>query len=481
MVTSYIRAFLAGALAVAFLAPGGAFAQETRVDSLERRVAALEELVRSLQEEVRRLRAERPGPEAPEEAAEEPGAPGRAEREAQEEAGELAALREAARDAAREAEPRRDTTEAEGSRTRSLQLLNPEISVTGDVVGLFSAPEAGESEFTAVPREFEFSFQSALDPYTHTKIFFTRHEDLPFAGLDHGGIGEHDEDEGDADHEHEGEEGPESDPHEAGEEEGEEEGFEIEEAYMYWVGLPGGLGVKLGKFRQEIGLYNRWHTHALLEVERPLAVTAFLGEEGLVQTGASVSLPGFLLGPATQDLTFEVTRADNPLFRGGTELSYLGRAQSFFDLGPTGYFQVGATGVLGRNDEIDLDSRLLGLDASFKWSPAGRSLYRELTLRGEWYFAEQDLGEQALTGRGGYLQANYRLDRRWIAGLRADYLDAYDGAEAFQLVPTLTWWQSEWVRLRLQYNLLKREGFDPDHTLLFQTVWAVGPHKHETY
>jgi len=37
------------------------------------------------------------------------------------------------------------------------------------------------------------------------------------------------------------------------------------------------------------------------------------------------------------------------------------------------------------------------------------------------------------------------------------------------------------VFLRLQYNYLKPDDGKANHTLLLQTVWAVGPHKHETY
>ena len=365
---------------------------------------------------------------------------------------ELAKLRAAARQAAEEAAPAAEAPEQQSSRTRNLQILNPEISVTGDVVGNFVAPGNGRESFSATPREFEFSFQAALDPYTRTKIFITKEEDFEIAGLP--------------------------------EEEGEDEhagGFEIEEGYMYWVGLPGEIGLKLGKFRQEIGLYNRWHTHALQEIERPLATTAFLGEDGLIQTGASMTLPSVMLGPATQTAIFEVTRGDNvPLFENGGDISYLGRLQSFWDLGAS-YFQLGATGVYGENDDQSLVSRLLGLDVSFRWTP-GQARYRDFQAKGEWYLVEKDFGGAALTGSGGYLQANYRLDRRWIIGTRADYLDGFgDGPTLVQFVPTLTWWQSEFVRLRLQYNYLRPERGPGDHTLLLQAVWAVGPHKHEIY
>ena len=382
---------------------------------------------------------------------------------------EVARLRAAARAAAEAAGEGdgRDTAARGGSRTRDLSLLNPEISITGDAVGNWASPSEGDSDAGFTPREFEFSFQAALDPYTRTKIFITRHEDFEIAGLEEALEG--------------------SRPDVLGEEEDHEGGFEIEEGYLYWVGLPGGLGAKFGKFRQEIGNYNRWHTHALLEVARPLAAQHFLGEGGLIQTGASVSLPSATTGPGTHDLTLEVTRGTNgTLFDEGGEISWLGHLNSFWDLSPSTYLQVGSTGVYGRADDLEqglsLDTRLLAFDAMLRWQPSGRSLYRDLRVAAEWYLAEKNYGAVELSGHGGYLQANYRLDRRWVAGARADWLDGFgDGPKRVQVAPHLTWWQSEWVRLRLQYNYLKAEGLDADHTLLFQTVWAVGPHKHETY
>jgi len=375
------------------------------------------------------------------------------ERQAREARDELAALRDAARAAADAT--RADTAEAEAGRTRNLNVLNPEISVTGDIVGSWVSPAEGNDEASATPREFEFSFQSALDPYTRTKIFVTHEQDFEIAGF----------------------------PEEEGEE-GHGEGIvEIEEGYLYWVGLPARLGLKLGKFRQEIGLYNRWHTHALLEVERPLAAQIFLGEDGLIQTGAALTLPTFGLGASTQTLTLELTRGDNEaLFAGGSEISYLANVQSFWDLSASTYLQFGATGVYGENDDEALISRLLGIDVAFRWRPPGRGLYKDLTLKGEWYFSGKDVAADRLRGDGGYLQAAYRLNRRWVLGARADYLDPFEDApEIFQFVPSITWWQSEWVRIRLQYNLLAPDGEDTNHTLLLQTVWAVGPHKHETY
>lgn len=419
-----------------------ATAQETRADSLETRVRRLEAIVDSL---VRALGAQRAAPD------EEP-------------IDELAALRAAAAQAAAEAAPpEAERREPAQSRTGNLSLLNPEISVTGDVVGGLLVPGEGPSESTAIPREFEFAFQAALDPYAGTKVFLSKEEEVTIAGLEE--VLEGVVEEGDG-----------------GEEDGPGGNIELEEGYLYWVGLPGSVGLKAGKFRQELGLYNRWHTHALLEIERPLATAAFFGDDGLIQTGLSLSLPHFQTGSGTHTVTLEATKADNKLFEGGTDLSYLGRLQSFWDLSPSTYVQVGVNGVTGHNDDADLDAKILGVDVAFRWAPPSRSRYRELTLKGEWYWADRDIGTESLSGNGGYGQVNYRWSQRWVTGMRADFLDGFGGGPtAFQLVPSLSWWQSEWVRLRFQYNFLKRSGFDADHTFLVQTMWAIGPHKHETY
>jgi len=186
---------------------------------------------------------------------------------------------------------------------------------------------------------------------------------------------------------------------------------------------------------------------------------------------------------ATQTLTVELARGSNDaLFAGGKKLAFLGNFTSFWDLSSASYLQLGATGVYGENDDEALTSRLLQIDFAYRWRPPGRGLYRDFTLKGEWYFAKQNYGEEKPTGNGGYVQANCRLDRRWVLGMRADYLADYgDVPEILQLVPTVTWWQSEWVRLRLQYNYVKPNGGGASHTVIGQVVWAVGPHKHETY
>ncbi|MEE8134141.1 MAG: hypothetical protein V3T56_03750 [Gemmatimonadales bacterium] len=365
---------------------------------------------------------------------------------------ELARIRAAAQTAAGKAELP-DTTTL-GSQTRDLSILNPEISVNADVVGSYVVPDGASSSFNAIPREFEFSFQAAVDSYTRTKIFVTHEEELEIAGFV----------------ERAGEDGRTS--------------VEIEEGYLYWVGLPAAIGLKVGKFRQEIGLYNRWHTHALLEVDRPLASRAFLGDDGLIQTGASASLPSFTVGPATQTIIAEVALGNNEaLFDGGSHLSFLGRFQSFWEVGSAAFLQFGATGLTGRNDDVNLKTRLAVIDFMFRWTPPRQARYRDFQIKGAWYFSEREEAGTKLRGNGGYGQFSFKFAQQWIVGTRVDYLTPYldNDPNYLQMVPSLTWWQSENVRLRAQYHYVKPKGMAASHTVLLQIVWAIGPHRHENY
>ena len=370
---------------------------------------------------------------------------GGAPAEAPDSARDLAALRAAAAAAAGQAAPS-DTTETsdtvpsaekappQAARPRSGNLLNPEISATGDVRLVGEEGERGD----AVAREFEFSFQSALDPYSSTKIFVAA----------------------------------------------EEEGVSIEEGYIYWTGLPGRLRLDLGKFRQQVGDLNRWHSHALPESEYPLVYQRYFSEEGLVGAGLSLytSLP-FSLGGATHEVWLQGTSAESdPLF-GGRELMVLGRLQNFWQLSRSTYAQVGVTGLGGNNGPASLRSRLVGLDFRATYRPPEAATRREITFRAEGYrLHTDDLGITA-NRYGSFLDLSARLSRRWIFGARYDHVEAPRGLDntEWRVTPNITWWQSEFVYLRLEGEHRNTELEGSRNMLSLQAVWAMGPHKHETY
>ena len=175
----------------------------------------------------------------------------------------------------------------------------------------------GRQRDNGVAREFEFAFQSALDPYSNTKIFLTF----------------------------------------------EDEEVGVEEGYIYWTGLPGRLRVDVGKFRQQLGDLNRWHLHALPETEYPLVYQRFLSPKGSPASGLSLytALP-FSLAGGTHEVWVQATTAESdPLYAGGRQPTLLlGRLQNFWQLNRSTYAQIGFTGIGGNNDDADLRSRLLG-------------------------------------------------------------------------------------------------------------------------
>lgn len=95
-----------------------------------------------------------------------------------------------------------------------------------------------------------------------------------------------------------------------------------------------------------------------------------------------------------------------------------------------------------------------------------------------------DDGEEADRALGVWSLAELRLSERWHAGGRFDWSENPEDPDetAWLVSPTLTWWQSEFVRLRLEYDLVGRSFIQDDEGRLWlQVTFAMGPHKHETY
>ncbi len=348
---------------------------------------------------------------------------------------DLASLRAAAAAAAGTdtSKPKSETGPFIG-RERNQAQLNPEIGVTGDVRAYGQQPGVQRDNFD--PREFEIGFQSALDPYSSTKIFVS---------LENGDVS-------------------------------------IEEGYAYWTGLPGHVRLDIGKFRQQLGELNRWHLHAVPETEYPLALRTFVGNDGLSGTG--LSLYRALGGLGTHELTLQVTRSasDAELFGGAGRPTYLAHLLNFWQLGRSSYVQVGGTALYGTDPDSSLRAAVGGLEFRFTWRPPQRALYREWTVRAELYGLRQQVAGVGPTRVGGYASTTYKLGQRWIAGVRYDYVEQPDGSGITrQIVPSLTLWESEWVFLRAQYTYERSRFAATSHQIALQAVWAVGPHKHETY
>lgn len=319
-------------------------------------------------------------------------------------------------------------------RERNQAQLNPEIGATGDVRVYATTRGVQQNNFDA--REFEVGFQSALDPYSHTKIFLSFESDK----------------------------------------------ISVEEGYAYWIGLPGHVRLDVGKYRQQFGELNRWHLHAVPETEYPLVVTSYLGGDGLAGTG--LSLYHAFGGLGTHELTLQVTKSesDAELFGGSGRPSYLVHLLNFWQVSRSTYVQIGASGLYGTNPSTALRTTVGGIDLRLTWRPPARGLYREWTLRGEVLALRKQVAGFGPRRVGGYVSSTYKLGQRWIVGVRYDDVaDTTAGVIIRQIIPTLTLWESEWVFLRAQYQWQKIQGLNSTNQFALQAVWAIGPHKHETY
>ncbi|MHB2150706.1 hypothetical protein ACX8XP_16760 [Calditrichota bacterium LG25] len=341
---------------------------------------------------------------------------------------------------------------------RSLQALNPEISVTGDAYlqGVLNEDGFTESHRSgAYFRVIGLHIQSNLDPFSLTKIAL---EVTP-------------------------------------------EGIELGEAYVTWPNALKNISLTAGKFRQQFGVLNRWHAHGLDQFEFPLALTTILGEEGLNQIGFSAEwlMPAWWAHASA--LTMQITNGQNDHLFAGSLFSFpavLTHLKNYYDVNPAAYLEIGITGMVGENnlrgfqdgqriDEKQRLTRLAGLDVTLLWEPLNKAHYHSFLWRSELYYADKQLSlNQNISALGGYSYAEFRFNEWLHAGLRLDYTQPFtidnDGKYIYQVVPYITWWQSHWVRLRLQYNY--SDGNVPlqtRHLIRLQLTWAAGPHKHERY
>ncbi len=441
--------------------PSEVRAQEP-TDSVRTELARLAALIDSLGREVTRLRAEGEQEEATD---------------------ALADLRAAAAAAASAggAPAVQDESPEFVGRQRSLQSLNPEISLNADVMAHLNPDDTDADNFFW--REFELSLQSALDPFSRAAVFISRHgagpEVMPFASGNGGGA------------EVEGE-----DEHSSG-------GFDIEEGYVEWVSLPGGFGLKFGKFFQRFGTVNRWHAHALPFQSRSLTHIALLGEEALSQTGVSVSWLAPFGGETagTYEATIEVNRSENETLWGEARSpTILGHINGFWQLGGSTDVELGGSWLSGHyKDEFGSFPRnVFNAEVALNWIPPARSRETGLTVRGGYMVLgldeqdedntvgvdDQDEDEEHESAGGFWSTAELRLSPTWFIGARMDRVQNPSEPDVAQWMasPALTWWQSEFVRLRAEYDFLSGvEGGDGSGIFILQATFAMGPHKHTTY
>jgi hypothetical protein len=259
------------------------------------------------------------------------------------------------------------------------------------------------------------------------------------------------------------------------------EGLEVEEGFVTFPTLPGGLLVKVGKMKAQFGKANTFHAHNLPWVDTPLAIENLLGgDEGLNDSGISVSklIPNSAL---FLEATGEIFNGSNGLFTATErdDLTYLGRLRGYRDLTESTNLDVGTSLVYGHNDGgPDSTTRVFGVDATFRYRPLRRAIYRRFLGRTELFWSKRDDGLDGGKAFGAYVSGDYQFARRWFAGARYDFSDrAIDTSlrdKSGSLL--LTFWPSEFSQIRGQYRRTSYAEGVKSNELLFQFLFSIGAH-----
>ncbi len=346
-----------------------------------------------------------------------------------------------------------------GAAAAASKIFNPDISLVGDFLG-----SAGYGANRPTPslemHESELGLQAIIDPYARGDVFLT--------------FGQ--------------------------------EGVNLEEGYLTFTSLPGALQLKVGKMRAAFGRVNTMHNHVLPWTDRPLVTQNLVGgEDGIDDAGLSISriIPApkaiFLEGMAQlylgdSEAVFHATRRK--------DVSTVGHLRGYRDINESTNLDLGASYARGHSPFGDGSNQLYGVDATLRWKPLRRAIYRSFVARSEFIWAHTVVSDiaalfprRSITPFGYYVSGEYQLGRRWFLGGR------FDRSERGACLPTipsttaacgpvipspllqdtggsalLTYWPSEFSQIRGQFRRTRYGERLTANEFLFQFVFSMGAH-----
>jgi hypothetical protein len=321
-----------------------------------------------------------------------------------------------------------------GNASAMSKVFNPDIAVIGNFVGA-----AGSNAIEPRPAmqldEAEVSLQAVVDPYARADFFLSASP----------------------------------------------EGLEVEEGFLTFPTLPGGLLMKVGKMKAQFGKANTMHSHVLPWVDQALVVRNLLGgDEGLNDSGISISrlIPNAIM---FLEATGEIYQGQNDLFSSHTrgDLGYVARLRGYRDVTEGTNLDLGTSFAYGHNAAgEDTTTRVIGVDATVRYRPLRRAIYRRFIGRTELMWSRQGEAAGDVQAFGMYGSAEYQFARRWFAGARYDWSErAYDSSMTDKGPSLLvTYWPSEFSQIRTQYRRTQYAEGSTSNELLFQFLFSIGAH-----
>ncbi len=295
---------------------------------------------------------------------------------------------------------------------------------------------------------------------------------------------------------------------------------EVEEAFMQTTNLPFNLQLKGGQFFAAFGRLNPVHPHAWDFADAPLVSGLFLGPDGLRGVGAQISwtlpLPwysqlifagqngrggtGFSFrNPGDDGIFFDRETTDREA-RGLQDFVWIPRWENSVDLSPTQVVLAGVSGAFGSN-ETGANSRtqIYGADFFYKWKSAhAEGGFPFVKWQTEAMYRRFEAGRgvdqtfpvaETFHDWGMYSQVLWGFKKGWVAGVRGDYVhmqdshftDDLDRQSRSRVSANLTWYPTEFSKLRLQYNhdFLESNFFLSDRqvdSVFLQFEFILGAH-----
>jgi len=296
--------------------------------------------------------------------------------------------------------------------------------------------------------------------------------------------------------------------------------IELEEAFLQTTGLPYGLQLKGGQFFDAFGRINATHPHTWDFADSPLVNGRLLGPDGLRGVGAQISwtvpvswysqvLFAVQNGRGGTGYSFR-NPGDDGVFYGRQTIDreqsalrdfvFVPRWENSFNLSETQTVLIGASGAFGSNDTgPHSDTQIYGGDLLYKWKSARaeggfpfvkwqtEAMYRRFEAgRG---LDDSFPAAETFDDWGAYSQVLWGFKKGWVVGIRGDYLHMEDSPftddiarqTRSRISANLTWYPTEFSKIRLQYNhdfLEENEflaGRDVD-SIFFQFEFILGAH-----
>ncbi|TGN39252.1 hypothetical protein [Marinobacter confluentis] len=282
----------------------------------------------------------------------------------------------------------------------------------------------------------------------------------------------------------------------------------LEEAFLQTTGMPYNLSVRGGRFFSQVGYLNGRHLHEDDFVERPAAYRALLGSH-YFDDGLRLNL--LLPTPVYWQIGAEAFNG-NGLSEGDEDIGvYTINTRIGSDISTSQSWQAGLSYLRnrqlhdgeheeehgGEHEEHEehghgghgaeyLGENLYMADLVWKWAPDGNNRSQQLTLSGEYLYADE-LGEHASSDdrhEGWYASAVYQFAPQWSVGVRHGQVelkeahgDHFDDQNLEETDVMLGWSRSHFSTVRLQYTHQEADGFEKaDNTVMLQYVMSFGAH-----